>query len=313
MKVLVPTTIELSLNLPAGWESTSYDPKETIPAAHRDVDVLVVWGNSDKNIADAVANCPRLRLLQGLLAGVDRLLGMDLPEHVRIASGVGLHSRTVSEHTLALLLSLVRRMPECAQAQAQRRWAAEMGGIQPLHPEGRITTLLDARVLIWGFGAIGQHLAPMLAAFGADVRGVARSAGKRAGFETLTPEQARGALAETDVLINVLPASQQTQGLFDAELFAALPAHAFFVNVGRGSSVVEEDLVRALREGTLAGAALDVAATEPLPADSPLWQAPNLIITPHAAGGRPVGAAERVAENCARLARGEELLHEEKR
>jgi len=114
-------------------------------------------------------------------------------------------------------------------------------------------------------------------------------------------------LGETDVLVLILPATDATTNVLDAARIAALPASAYVVNVGRGNAIDEAELVAALEEGRLGGAALDVTAVEPLPAESPLWTAPNLVLTPHAAGGRPVGADELIAHNVAALLDGREL------
>ena len=198
-------------------------------------------------------------------------------------------------------------MPAAARAQAEHRWADELGGLQPLRPEGQVTTLIGARVLVWGFGAIGQTLAPVLKALGAEVRGAARRAGERSGFPVAGEDDLERELGRTDVLIMILPSTAATDRALDARRLAALPAHAYVVNVGRGSTVDEAALVAALEEGRLAGAALDVTRMEPLPADSPLWDAPNLVLTPHAAGGRPVGADALVSANVAALLAGREL------
>ncbi|AXK44268.1 phosphoglycerate dehydrogenase [Brachybacterium saurashtrense] len=309
MKILLPDTAPLHPALPEGWEAVTVDARAGIPPAHHDADVLVVWGASRRHLASAAEHLAGLRLVQSLAAGVDGILAAGFDEDVVIATGAGLHSRTVSEHTLALLLSLVRRLPESREAQQRHEWSSEIGGLQPLHPEGRLTTLLGARVLIWGFGQIGQTLAPVLAALGAEVRGAARSAGTRAGFEVIAEEDVLAELPEVDVLIDILPASAHTAGAVGEEVLAALPDHALLVNVGRGATVDQEALRAALEAGTLGGAALDVTEPEPLPQDDPLWDAPRLLITPHSAGGRPVGADERIARNLRALAAGEELLH----
>lgn len=310
MKILLPDTIDLDPALPEGWESATIDARAEIPEEHWDAAAMVVWGSSRKNLASAAQNLPDLRLVQSLMAGVDHIMKAGFGDGVQIASGSGLHSATVTEHTLALLLSLVRRLPEARLAQEQHEWSRELGGIQELHPEGRITTLLDARVLIWGFGEIGQHLAPVLKALGAEVTGAARSAGERAGFPVIAEEDVLGALPETDVLICVLPATDATERAIGAEVFEALPDHAIVVNVGRGTTLDQDTLLAALEDGRIGSAAIDVTDPEPLPSDSPLWDAPRLLITPHGAGGRPVGASERIAENLRRLDAGEELLHE---
>lgn len=309
MKILLPDTIALDPALPEGWEAVTVDARAEIPAEHHDAAVLVVWGSSRRHLASAAENLDRLRLVQSLSAGVDGILAAGFAPGVVIAAGAGLHSLTVSEHALALLLSLLRRLPESREAQQRHEWSTEIGGLQPLHPEGRITTLLGARVLIWGFGQIGQTLAPTLQALGAEVRGAARSAGTRAGFEVIAESEVLDALPEVDVLIDILPATEQTAGAVGREVLAALPDHAILLNVGRGATVDQVALREALEAGTLGSAAIDVTDPEPLPADDPLWDAPRLLITPHAAGGRPVGADERITANLRALIEGQEILH----
>ena len=309
MKILLPDTVPLDPVLPRGWEAVTVDARAEIPAEHHDAAVLVVWGASRRHLVSAAETLESLQLVQSLSAGVDGILAAGFAEHVVIATGAGLHSRTVSEHSLALLLSLVRRLPESREAQQRHEWSSELGGLQPLHPEGRLTTLLGARVLIWGFGQIGQTLAPSLQALGAEVRGAARSAGTRAGFEVIAESDVMGALPEVDVLIDILPATEATAGAVGREVLAALPDHAILLNVGRGATVDQVALREALEAGTLGSAAIDVTDPEPLPQDDPLWDAPRLLITPHAAGGRPVGADERIGENLLALVEGTELLH----
>jgi phosphoglycerate dehydrogenase-like enzyme len=163
--------------------------------------------------------------------------------------------------------------------------------------------------VIWGLGGNAATLAPLLAALGARVTGVARSAGTRHGFPVVTAAELPSLLPAADVLINILPALDSTRRIVDASVLARLPAHAWLVNVGRGSTVDEDALLRALRSGRLAGAALDVFETEPLPSASGLWDEPNVLITPHAAGGRPLGAADRIRSNYEALLAGRPLTH----
>jgi phosphoglycerate dehydrogenase-like enzyme len=307
VKLLLPDSLPLAPDLPEGVEAVAYAVSAPVPDEHLDADALVVWGNSGADLAAVAGRMPRLRWVQTLAAGPDAVLGAGFPEDVVITGGAGLHSRTVTEHALALVLALVRRLPAAARAQAGHRWAGELGGLQPLHPDGAVTTLIDARVLVWGFGAIGQNLAPLLSALGADVRGVARHAGERAGFPVVAEDDLEDELRRTDVLVMILPATAATAEALDAARLAALPPHALVVNVGRGSTVDEDALVAALQEGRIAAAALDVTAVEPLPAGSPLWDAPNLLLTPHAAGGRPVGADALITHNVAALLDGGRL------
>jgi phosphoglycerate dehydrogenase-like enzyme len=306
VKLLLPDSLPLAPDLPEGVEAVTYAVSAPVPDEHLDAEALVVWGNSAADLAAVAGRMPRLRWVQTLAAGPDAVLGAGFPEDVVVTAGIGLHSRPVTEHALALVLALLRRLPAAVRAQDRHRWAGELGGLQPLHPAGAVTTLIDARVLVWGFGSIGQTLAPLLAALGADVRGVARHAGERAGFPVVAEDDLEGELGRTDVLVMILPATGATANALDARRLAALPSHALVVNIGRGSTVDEGALVAALQEGRIAGAALDVTAVEPLSAGSPLWDAPNLLLTPHAAGGRPVGADALIAHNVAALLDGGE-------
>ncbi|WP_058234706.1 phosphoglycerate dehydrogenase [Devriesea agamarum] len=316
MKVLLPDTMPLDFTipdgsslLPQGWETITYNAREVIPETLHDADALVVWGNSRKNLESAARQLTQVQLVQSLAAGVDGIIAAGFPSEVPICTGAGLHCPTVAEHTLALLLALVRRIPESLQSQARHEWSRELGGLQPLHPEGRLTTLLGARILIWGFGEIGQHLAPMLKMLGADVTGIARTAGKREGFPVICEDALADYLPSTDVLISILPATPRTEQILGADTFARLPKHALVINVGRGATLDENALLEALRAQRIGGAALDVTAVEPLPEESPLWDAPGLIVTPHGAGGRPVGAPERIVANLRALASGKQLIH----
>jgi phosphoglycerate dehydrogenase-like enzyme len=216
---------------------------------------------------------------------------------VVITSGAGLHDLTVAEHTLGLVLAAARQLPELTRAQIEHRWVAEAGGLRPVHDPDHFRTLRGAHVVIWGFGGIAATLAPYLTMLGARVTGVARSAGTRHGYPVVTDDEFPALLPTADVLINILPAVSSTMHVVNARVLALLPAKAWFVNVGRGATVDEPALIAALRSGALAGAALDVFETEPLPASSGFWDLPNVVITPHSAGGRPLGAAELIREN----------------
>ncbi|WP_448070552.1 NAD(P)-dependent oxidoreductase [Georgenia yuyongxinii] len=307
MKLLLPDSLPLDPALPDAVTPVVYDAGAPVPEKHLDADALVVWGGKAAHLTQVAGRMPNLRWVQSLAAGPDSVLAAGFPDGVVVTSGAGLHDATVTEHALALTLALVRRLRQSAAAQAEHRWARELGGVQPLHPEGPVTTLLGARVLVWGFGNIGQTLAPVLRALGAHVTGVARSAGERAGFAVVAEDDLDAELTRTDVLVMILPDTGATTGALSAARLATLPSHAYVVNVGRGSTVDEDALAAALTSGSIAGAALDVTAVEPLPAGSPLWDLPNLLITPHAAGGRPVGADELIAHNVAALLAGAPL------
>ena len=307
MKLLLPSSVPLAPELPDGVTAVGYDAGAPVPDEHLDAEALVVWGNRPADLAAVAGRMPALRWVQTLAAGPDAVLAAGFPDDVVVTSGVGLHDLPVTEHALALLLSLVRRLPAAAAAQAGHRWDDRLGGRQPLHPPGTVTTLLGARVLVWGFGSIGRRLAGVLAGLGAAVRGVARTAGERDGFEVVAAGDVDAALPGTEVLVLLLPATPETDRALDARRLALLPPGALVVNVGRGQALDEAALVAALESGRLGGAALDVTRVEPLPPDSPLWDAPRLVLTPHAAGGRPVGADGLVAANAAAFLAGRPL------
>jgi phosphoglycerate dehydrogenase-like enzyme len=305
MKLLLPDSIQL--NLPAGIQGTVYAVDKPIPDEHTDAEALVVWGNPAWQLRDAAGRLTRLRWVQTLAAGPDAVLAAGFAPEVVITGGAGLHDVTVAEHTLALTLAAARRLHLLVRAQIARRWAGELGGRQPVSEPGNFRTLREARVAVWGFGGIAATLAPLLTALGARVTGIARTAGERHGFAVVTPAELPRLLPDTDVLINILPATEETERVVNADVLALLPAHAWLVNVGRGATVDEAALIDALRGRRLAGAALDVFETEPLPPSSPLWDEPDVIISPHAAGGRPIGAAARIAENYAAFRDGAAL------
>ncbi|WP_460706667.1 NAD(P)-dependent oxidoreductase [Myceligenerans halotolerans] len=273
-----------------------YAMGEPVPEEHTNADVLVTWASPPGVVADAARRLTRLRWVQTLSAGPDVALAAGFGDDVVISSGRSLHDETVAEHTLMLILASVRRLPEALEAQRERRWAGEMAAAQAAPDTDAHWTLSAAHVVLWGFGSIAERLSPMLSALGARVTGVAGSAGRRAGFDVVGPDGLAGLLPETDVLVSLLPAVPATRHALDADVLARLPAHARFVNAGRGATVDEAALIDALRSGRLAGAALDVTETEPLPAGSPLWDCPNLVLTPHVAGGRPRGAARFLAD-----------------
>lgn len=308
MKILIPNTIDLPVT--ADVEAVVYDVAADIPEEHRDADVLVVWHNSATWLQDAARVLPRLRLVQALASGADAVVNAGFGADVHICSGRSLHDGPVAEHALALILAAVRRLDRLRDAQRAHRWDEEFIDEQSAPATRALHTLSGARVTIWGFGSIASTLAPLLTALGADVQGIARSEGTRAGYPVHADGDAPTILAETDVLVSILPATPQTAGLLDAGVFGALKPGAVFVNVGRGATVDEAALLDALESGQLRAAAVDVTATEPLPASDPLWDAPNLLITPHIAGNRPVGAAALVNDNVTRLLAGDDLVNQ---
>lgn len=306
MKLLVPTTVAFTSDDDA-VDAVAYDPSIPIPDAHTDAEALVVWGMPNPLLHEAATRLPDLRWVQLLSAGSDAAVAAGFADSVAITSGRSLHDAPVAEHALALTLAAARRLHTLVRAQIGHRWATEIGGMQREPSPGLFSTLRGARVVIWGYGSIGSTLAPHLQALGATVTGVGTRARTQGDVEVVTAADLPATFPTTDVLIMILPATEQTESALNAHLLGALPAHAWVVNVGRGSTVDENALIDALRDGRIGGAALDVVSEEPLPPSSALWDLPNVIITPHSAGGRPLGAASLIAANLEAYLRGGEL------
>lgn len=216
----------------------------------------------------------------------------------------GNYNDHLAAHTMAFLLAFARRLDHYLPLQARREWRQDEAMIG-----------LDGRLaLIVGVGGTGAEVARLCAAFGMRVVGVdPRTAAPPPGMEELVrPEGLDACLGEADFVILTVPESPATLGMFDARRFALMKPGARFINIGRGRTVVTDDLVAALRSGRLAGAGLDVAAPEPLPADHPLWTLPGVLMTPHVAVMGAPNQARREAvliENCRRFAAGEPLLN----
>ncbi|KAJ5947999.1 hypothetical protein N7466_001014 [Penicillium verhagenii] len=300
MKLLYPTSLKLDVQSLQGFSVSlhPYNVKEPIPEELIDADILVTWANAATNLKDAASRMKNLKWIQSLAAGPNDVLsaGFDASK-ITVTTGVGLHDGPVAEHALGLLLNGIRRFYEMRDYQLQSKWPGHLGGS---FPRSDFTTLRDSRVLIWGFGSIAKKLTPYLTALGAEVKGIARSHGVRNGVEVFGEDKLAELLPETDALVMILPGSESTNNALNAERLKLLPKHAWLVNVGRGTSVDEDALADALEKGELAGAALDVFKTEPLPESSRLWKTPNVIISPHAAGGRPEGCTEFIADNLRR-------------
>jgi glyoxylate/hydroxypyruvate reductase len=222
-------------------------------------------------------NCPRLRWVQGTSAGLGRFLertGLARSDLV-FTTAAGVHATPLAEFTLLALLYFAKDLPELAVWQAERRW-------QP-HTSGQ---LAGSRVLLVGLGGIGRKVAGLLAAAGVEVYGAGRPGhcydvpGVR---RYLGSDQLDAVLPQVAALVLACPLTEQTRGLIGARQIGLLRRGAIVVNVSRGPVMDEEALAAALRSGRLGGAFLDVFEVEPLPASSPLWELPNVIISPHSA------------------------------
>jgi phosphoglycerate dehydrogenase-like enzyme len=239
-------------------------------------------------------------------AGIDGGLRMGLPDWMTVTNATGVKAAMVSEHALALLLALVRRLPQLRANQLARQWGRD-------EAMAKVGTLAGAVVCVVGLGAIGRAVARKAGALDARVIAVSR-AGTPGGDidEVFGRERIRAALAMADAVVICTSSDPTSFHLIDAAALAAMRPKAFLVNVARGDLVDGAALTAALQAGRLAGAALDVTEAEPLPPASPLWDLPNLIIRPPIAGGGSSGYAQQKAlfgKNLLRFAAGEPLLN----
>jgi phosphoglycerate dehydrogenase-like enzyme len=265
VKVLVPDTPlrhELGA-LPANVDLVS----DTAP----DVEFVVLSFELADRLPGLFDLLPGLRIVQSLSAGVDWLLPL-VPPTVTVCRAVGVHDGPVSEWVVGAILAMERRLPEFLAFQKSAEWNREAADTAIDDLEGRA-------VLVLGHGSIGRALAARLAPFGTRVIGVAR----QARDDTHPVSELPNLLPQADVVVNLLPLSPETQKIVDGDFFARMKAGSLFVNAGRGKTVDTDALLEALNSGRIR-AALDVTDPEPLPADHPLWRAPNVLITPHVAG-----------------------------
>lgn len=264
-------------------------------------------GDSPDGLASAVRVNPRLRWVQGTAAGTGEqakaagLTAQEL-ERVAITSASGVHVGPLAEFCLLGLLAFTKGLPRLLADQRAHHWDH--------YP---VAELRGGTLLILGLGAIGTEVARLAKALGMWTLGVNRGGTSDSVYvdEAHPAADLHGLLARADALVVTLPLTDETRGMIDAAALAQMKPSAIVVNAGRGSVIDEPALVEALRERRVAGAALDVFATEPLPTDSPLWDLPNVLISPHTAA-LSVHENERIVDlfvaNLSRYESGEELL-----
>lgn len=293
--------------------------------AVRDADVLYSW-QIPRNVPEET---PRLRWVQLPSAGADHVRSLPIwSSEIIITASQGIHTVPMSEHFFAMLLALTRQIASLVRAQERGEWLHTTTASQ--HRPGE----LRGRTLgIVGWGKIGDGVAHLARAFGMRVIGtrwsavvpreVPRSITAYADPPWLEPvkeepdivypaAQLGDVLSQSDVVLCLLPLTDDTRGSFGRDAFSSMKRGSLFFNFGRGPVVDEEALVRALREGTIAGAGLDVFTQEPLPRTSPLWSMPNVVVSPHVGGVSdltPERGVHLFAVNLARFLEGQPLLN----
>ena len=285
----------------AGFMVHYYDTQAALTPHIGDYEVL--YGHP---VPALLRQAAQLRWLCSDYAGVEKYLDDAVwprPDCL-LSNGSGAYGPAISEHVLMVLLMLLRRMPEYQAELSRRQWTYHTP----------IRSVIGSHVVMLGAGDIGRNVARRLKALGASVTGACRSGkSEEPAFDRVVPiQELDSVLPEADALVMALPATAETMGILSRERIALLPERAFVINVGRGSAIDQEALVEALNQRKLAGAALDVMTPEPLPADNPLWDCPNTIITPHISGNMSLGRTcdidvDMFCADLARYAAGEPL------
>ncbi|MGA7670589.1 MAG: D-2-hydroxyacid dehydrogenase [Nitrolancea sp.] len=264
---------------------------------------LIGWGLN----ADLMQNHPELRWFATGGAGVDGVLFPELIESdLILTNNSGVHAPHMAEYLLGMMLGFVRGLPELMRAQTRHEWRGRDG--LTVYELGRQT------LAVVGLGDIGQALAWRANAIGMRVIGSRRHPGEAPrGVERIyAPEALHDMLSEADHVAITLPLTDETRGLFGSAEFAVMKPTSFIYNIGRGAIIDSDALMSALNGGQIAGAGLDVTDPEPLPADSPLWDMEDVVITAHTSGRGPFyweRGIELLVENIGRFMRDEPMLN----
>ena len=306
------TTIAIWSN----WPSTPTDfgaalPDDTLVLIKDENDLaraaaaeVAFCGISLDRVRKLLAATPQLRWFHTPAAGVDRLL--DIPDFrargIALTNNSGSYDIQIAEHVLAFVLAASKRLHLYRDQQARHEWK------DLEHDE-----LRDQTLVVFGAGSIGGEVVRLAAAIGMRVIAVRRRPGPVPGaWKVVTPDALGAAAAEADYLVVAAPLTPATRGAISREVIARMKKTAWIVNIARGPIIDEGALVDALRDGKLGGAGLDTFAREPLPADSPLWSLPNVVVTPHASNSSPRVRQRTLAlflENLRRFKAGEPLLN----
>jgi phosphoglycerate dehydrogenase-like enzyme len=287
-----------------GMRLVRLSPEGGLSDDARAAEVLVI-DDDNFSLVPLLGSFPRLQLVQSVFAGIEDFRSKIPPGASLCNTSASVHDISVSEWVMAVILASLRNLPGYFLAQRNRDWMRQpnSGRVEPTKLAAQ--ELAGRHVLIIGYGSIGRAVETRLAAFGLEIERVARRA--RAGVHS--QEEIPNLLPSSDIVVLVVPLTDETRHLVDATFLAALPDGALVVNAARGDVVDTEAMMEELGNGRLC-AALDVTSPEPLPRDHPLWTLPNCIITPHVAGATrqwKTRAYRFVGHQLRRYQRGEPL------
>lgn len=243
----------------------------------KEAEILITNGN--EVTADVLAKLPNLKWIQALFAGFDQMPLQVLKERgILLTNARGIHGIQMAEYTLGVMLHHTRALGHFFKNQEQRVWDRRI----------RVDELYEKTLGVVGTGAIGSAIAERARAFGMKVYGLSRRGNAHPAFEQVyTRDELPLLLRQSDFVVVITPLTPETEGMIGEEELKMMKKEAVFIDIARGRIVDENALLRALREGWIAAAYLDVFSEEPLPQDHPLWNAPNCWITPHVAGLTP--------------------------
>jgi D-2-hydroxyacid dehydrogenase (NADP+) len=261
---------------------------------------------SGKIKADTLAKCKNLRWIQETSAGIERYFYPEFLKRDIILTNVrGMHGQTISEHIFMMMLAHTRQLKKYIHQQQNHTWKK--------HEIDEVRLLQNKVLLIIGLGGIGQKTAQIATAFGMRVEGIANTP-KNLPYvkKTYVPDMLKQALPTADFIVISVPLTEKTKGMISTAEFSLMKRDAFMVNIGRGLLIDQQAMIKALKEGEIGGAGLDVFSNEPLEEDSPLWDMENVIITPHMAGHMPDYLGEATKIFCSNLLcylEGRELIN----
>ncbi|MGH3447616.1 MAG: 2-hydroxyacid dehydrogenase, partial [Nocardioidaceae bacterium] len=263
MKVVLPFPADRLTDVPGEFDIEVVDATEEWPDSATKAEFYVPSYRFSRRVVDVIPSMPNLQVVQSLTAGVDHVRPA-LPDGVTLCNAAGVHDAATSELAVGMMIACQRRIPDLVLAQEEQHWDQQMS-----------LSLADQRVLIVGAGNIAHAIKRRLDGFECEVTLVGRTA--RVGVHGMT--ELPDLLPQADIVVLIVPITDETRGLVDREFLGRMPDGALLVNVARGGVVVTDDLLAELRAGRLR-AALDVTDPEPLPADHPLWSAPGALVTP---------------------------------
>jgi phosphoglycerate dehydrogenase-like enzyme len=288
---------------PVIYEGNEVLPDETISTINTVFYSSDLWPDRSRGFALSILKATSLKWLHTFSAGVDSPFFVQLMERgVRLTNSSGATASPIAQTTVLYMLALSRNVRAWFQHQEKHEWARQ-----------EFAELDGARLAVLGMGPIGIEIARLGVALNMKVEAIRRTPTGSEPCPTFSFDQLSRVLANADWVAVALPLTNDTRQIFDAKTFAIMKPGAHFINVGRGELVDEDALIMALQSGHLAGAALDVFATEPLPPDSPLWNMDNVIITPHSSSASAqsgLRSEDIFVKNFARYVAGESLLNE---